>query len=116
MLVMYRDMRDVIKEIDIQIREVLMSDLSVDEKKERKIYLESVAKDNIFGNSKFRDLHNGRRVFDYVWKTVWSNAYARAADSEFFEDTIWTAYLTFCISAFEFLETARISQEGFCTE
>ena len=116
MLVMYQDMRDVIKEIDIQIREVLMSNLSIDEKKECKTYLESVAKDNIFGNSKFKDLHNGRRVFDYVWKTVWSNAYARAVDGEFFEDTIWKAYLIFCVDAFEFLETARISQEGFCAE
>ena len=111
MLVMYQDVRDVVKEIDIQIREVLISELSVDEKK-RKTYFESVAKDNIFGNSKFRDLHNGRRLFEYVWNTVWSNAYARSADSEFFEDTIWAEYLIFCVDAFEFLETARISQEG----
>lgn len=116
MSVMVNDVRDIIEDIDKQICKVRRSNLSVEEKKTRELYLETVAKDNIFGNSKFNEMYNGRHIFNYVWMAVLNNSYDPADNDEFFIEPLAASYSIFCMYAFEWLELARIAQDGLVPE
>lgn len=116
MSVMVNDVRDIIEDIDKQICKVRRSNLPIEEKKARELYLETVAKDNIFMNSKFNDMCNGRHLFDYVWMAVLNNSYDPADNDEFFIAPLAASYSIFCLDAYEWLKLARIAQDGLVPE
>ena len=114
--VMVHDVRDIIEDIDKQICKVRRSNLPIEEKKSRELYLETIAKDNILGNSKFNEMYNGRHLFDYVWMAVLNNSYDPADNDELFIGPLAASYSTFCMDAHEWLELARIAQDGLMPE
>ena len=114
--VMVHDVRDIIEDIDKQICKVRRSNLPIEEKKSRELYLETIAKDNIFVNSKFNDMCKGRHLFDYVWMMVLNNSYDPADNDESFIGPLVASYSTFCMDAHEWLELARIAQDGLMPE
>lgn len=116
MSVMVHDVRDIIEDIDKQIGKVRRSNLPVEEKKSRELYLETIAKDNIFVNSKFNDMWNGRHLFDYVWMMVLNNSCDPADNDESFIGPLAASYSTFCMDPHEWLELARIAQDGLMPE
>lgn len=116
MSVMVHDVRDIVEDIDKQICKVRRSNLPIEEKKARELYLETIAKDNIFGNSKFNEMYNGRHLFDYVWMTLLNNSYDPTDNDEFFIDPLAASYSIFCLDAYEWLNLARIAQDGLVPE
>ena len=53
--------------VDEKVEEIRRSGLPLREMTDRQCYEIGCALDNVFGNSAFAELPNGRRIFDRVW-------------------------------------------------
>ena len=71
--VMVRDVEDIMIFVDEKVEEIRRSGISLREMTDRQCYEMACARDNVFGNSAFAELPNGRRIFDRVWEAVECN-------------------------------------------
>lgn len=96
--VMIRDVEDIMIFADEKVEEISRSGFPLREMTNRQCYEISCALDNVFGNSEFVKIPNGRRIFDHVWATVEND-----------DDSMQEVYRRFCMEAQPYLEVARMA-------
>ena len=108
--VMIRDVEDIMIFVDEKVEEIRRSELPLREMTDRQCYEIGCALDNVFGNSAFAELPNGRRIFDRVWAVV-ENGESRetSLDDEDVDDSMRGTYRRFCDEAEFYLDVARMA-------
>lgn len=108
--VMIRDVEDVMIFVDEKVEEIRRSGLPLREMTDRQCYEIGCALDNVFGNSAFAELPNGRRIFDRVWSAVENNESRETSlDDNDADDSLCGTYRRFCDEAESYLDVARVA-------
>ena len=108
--VMIRDVEDVMIFVDEKVEEIRRSGLPLREMTDRQCYEIGCALDNVFGNSVFAELPNGRRIFDCVWAAVENNENREISlDDDDVDDSMRGTYRRFCDEAEPYLDVARMA-------
>lgn len=107
--VMVHDVEDIMIFVDEKVEEIRRSGISLREMTDRQCYEMACARDNVFGNSAFAELPNGRRIFDRVWEAVECNENHEVSLDDDVDDSMLGIYRRFCSEAESYLDVARMA-------
>ena len=107
--VMVRDVEDIVIFVDEKVEEIRRSGIPLREMTDRQCYEMACARDNVFGNSAFAELPNGRRIFDRVWEAVECNENRVGSLDNDVDDSMLGIYRRFCVEAESYLDVARMA-------
>ena len=107
--VMVRDVEDIVIFVDEKVEEIRRSGIPLREMTNRQCYEMACARDNVFGNSAFAELPNGRRIFDRVWEAVECNENRVGSLDNDVDDSMLGIYRRFCVEAESYLDVARMA-------
>lgn len=107
--VMVREVEDAMIFVDEKVDEIRRSGIPLREMTERQSYEMACARDNVFGNSVFAKLPNGRRIFDRVWEAVECNENRDVSLDDDVDVSVLGIYRRFCLEAEPYLDVARIA-------
>lgn len=109
--VMVHDVTDVMVAVDEKVEEIRHSGIPLREMTDRQCYEMACARDNVFGNSAFAELPNGRRIFDRVWEAVECNENREVSLDNNIDDSMVGLYRRFCSETESYLDVARMAAE-----
>ena len=107
--VMVHDVTDVMVAVDEKVEEIRHSGITLREMTDRQCYEMACARDNVFGNSAFTELPNGRRIFDRVWEAVECNENREVSLDDDVDASMLGIYRRFCVEAESYLDVARMA-------